>query len=112
MILVTDSLDISELPKDCIIDCSAPGPADDAVEYWRKELDFHVDPERARKYIVSTGGWDPEETAEMDEAQLAGIILYLACNDFNEQLTWEEDNPEKAPEDSSCGCSYFCMTDY
>jgi len=43
MLLMKNELLICDLPRDCIMECSRPGPADEAVAFWRRELEFTVD---------------------------------------------------------------------
>lgn len=85
-------LSISDLPADCIEDCSASGPVDDAVEYWRRELSFTVDRDRAIACLRGYGAWEDEELAAADDDDIAGKILWLACGDFR-QWNGTEDSP-------------------
>lgn len=78
------SIYIEDLPADCIAECSAPGPADDTVAAWRKELDFTVNRDRAIRCIKSYGAFTAEELASWDDDALAEYILWLACGDFAE----------------------------
>lgn len=72
-----------ELPEDCITDCSQ-GTVDGEVSYWRSELKFTVDQDRARDCLRGYGAWDDDEIAEMCELDVAEKILWLACCDFRE----------------------------
>ena len=73
----------TELPEDCIADCSR-GDVTEAVAYWRKELAFSVDQDRARDCLHGYGAWDSKEIDEMSDEDVAEKILWLACCDFRE----------------------------
>ncbi len=72
------------LPLDCILDCSAPGPADAAVAYWLREIGFDADPAATREYLRSTGAWLDDELRDHDE-NLARL-LWIVANDEAERL--------------------------
>ncbi len=91
---------ISDLPLECIQDCSAPGPADELVKFWRNALDFMVPINEARKCLAGYGAWTPEELAAKNEIEIAEIILWLACGDFSE---WD------GTDESPCGSDIFCL---
>jgi hypothetical protein len=103
------TLDISELPEDCIRDCCHPGPCDDDVAFWRKHLGLTVDRDNAIRCLKGYGAWEPEELAAWSDERLAETVLWLACGDFSSQLDWERDNPDADPMDSDCGSSCFCL---
>lgn len=76
---------IEDLPVDCIVDCSQPGQdVEPECDYWRKELDFTVNRNRAIDYIVSSGAHEREELDEWEDDRLANWILWQACCDFRE----------------------------
>lgn len=79
---------IDELPRECVEDCSATGSVDHAVEYWCNRLQFTVDREAAIRCLKGYGAWD--DLAETDDETLAQRVLWLACNDFNEFITYCE----------------------
>ena len=81
---VDSYFELDDLPPSCILDCSASGRVDDAVEYWRKELSFTVNRENAIACLGGYGAWDEAELAQSTDDQLARRILWLACTDFNE----------------------------
>ena len=93
-------LSISDLPADCIEDCSASGDVVEAVDYWRRELGLTVDRDRAIACLQGYGGWEDEELAAADDDTIAEIILWLACSDFRE---WD------GTEDSPCGSDIFVL---
>ena len=84
--------DIDDIPEEyrdeCISDCSASGDVGQAVEYWRKKLNFTVNRDRAIQCLKGYGAWEPEELAEMDDDEIADKILWLACGNFSE---WDGD---------------------
>jgi hypothetical protein len=96
-------LDIDDLPEECIDDCSTSGSNDDAVDYWRKKLNFTVDRARAIRCLQGYGAWTRSELAASDDDLLANRILWLACHDFNE---W--DGKEG---DSNSGSCQFVLED-
>lgn len=101
---VTDYLNIEDLPRECINDCSAPGQdASEAVMYWTAKLGFTVQRDRAEIGLRESGGWTREEIAEMDDSDVAEKVLWLACNDFREYLTNVERGyePDNVPSGSS-----------
>jgi hypothetical protein len=101
------TLDITELPQECIDDCSASGAVDNAIESWTVKLPFTVNRERAIACLEEYGAWTRAElTADSDE-DIAGRILWIACGNFHEQQVWEERNPDKSPEDADYGSSVF-----
>jgi hypothetical protein len=81
-------------PADCVADCSHSGQCADDVSYWRKQLNFTVPREMAIKYLREFGAW-PLESDEYDRGlndmpddELAEKVLWLACNDIQEQGEW------------------------
>ena len=79
-----DCLDETQIPAECIADCSHSGACDDAVEFWQRKLDFTVDRTSAEKYLRQTGGWTADELATEDDITLNRRVLWLACCDLNE----------------------------
>jgi hypothetical protein len=108
-------LTISQLPADCISDCSASGDVTAAVQYWREELEFSVDRTRALRCLQGYGAWEAEELAEMPDSDLADKVLWLACGDFNEFITHAEaagiDPFGERPDgfDPNSGSDLFCL---
>lgn len=93
---------ITDLPEECIKECSASGPVDDAVDFWITELDFTVDRENAVEYLSGYGAWSTKELKALSDREVAEKILWLACSDFSE---WG------GTESSNCGSDYFYMGD-
>lgn len=106
---VTYALHLADLPRDCIEDCSAPGPADEAVAFWLETLGFTVERGPAIQYLEGVGAWDDETLARSTDEELATRILWLACGDFSEFLAWQERNPDKPAEDADCGSDIFVL---
>jgi hypothetical protein len=77
-------LDITDIPVECIKECSAPGNVDEAVEFWCDKLKFTVDRLATIKCLKKYGAWDVNELNAMSDAMLAERVLWLACCDFNE----------------------------
>jgi hypothetical protein len=73
-----------ELPEDCVVECSAPGPVDTAVRHWCEKLKFHVNRVDAINYLASTGGWQHNKLAREDDSTLAERILWVAACDLKE----------------------------
>lgn len=82
------SIQSGKFPPDCVAACSASGSVDDAVEYWRSELNFEVPRELAIDYLGEFGAWDGEELGAMTDEELAEKILWIACCDISEQGEW------------------------
>lgn len=78
-----------DLPKECIDDCSASGPVDDAVAYWIKELKFDASKKGAKDYLKGFGAWDESELANHED-NLARL-LWLICGDISDRQVMEGD---------------------
>lgn len=107
---IVDYLSLSELPLECINECTVPGRASDPyVDKWLKKLDFTVDSENARSYIKAHG---IEDTETMDDKALASYILWMACGSFKGQLDWQEQYPDEDPRDSDYGSDLINIDSY
>jgi hypothetical protein len=102
-------LNIDELPQECIEDCSHSVQVDADVAYWVEKLDFNVNRDNAIKCLKGYGSWDQAELIAMDNSQLAGIVLWLACSDFHEHQNWQKSHPDLLPEDAPYGSTMFCL---
>ena len=71
------------LPGPCVEDCTRPGRADDAVEYWVKRLKFEAPPWLLRQYLKECGAYDSTELCD-HQANL-GRLLWLWANDCKEE---------------------------
>jgi len=77
-----------KIPKEAVRDCSGPGKADEAVEAWRKKLNFEVPRDKAIRYLKEFGAWPLEELNEMDDDDIAKKVLWIACGDIKENGKW------------------------
>ena len=68
-----------QLPGECLIDCSASGSVDDAVDCWRRELLLDLDPDLVRSELREHGAWDDEELQD-DQANIERLIWIAACD--------------------------------
>lgn len=113
---VSYDLCIRDIPRECIEDCSQPGPADAAVAHWREALQFSVDRNAAITFLEGYGAWERDELEADGDETLADRILWLACGNFSEYITeaeragfnpFEDDRPEDF--DPSCGSDIFVL---
>ena len=93
-------LAITDLPAECVADCSASGPVDESVAYWREKLAFTVDRTAATRCLKGYGAWTAEELAACSDQEIADKILWLACGNFSE---W--DGTPASP----CGSDVFTL---
>lgn len=116
-------IDLKEVPRDCIADCSAQGQVDESVAYWRKKLDMRlIDLDSVREYLRDCGfSVDKPDLTDVDENEqrpiddfidddsdtLAERILWLACCEFNDYLRWRSENPKANRENCSQGSDEF-----
>lgn len=112
----SDCILITDLPRECVEDCSAPGvDASPAVKHWRETLEFTVDRQFAVEGLLHYGAWEREELESEDDETLAEKVLWLACGDFAEYIfECEEagvdpygDRPDGF--EPSCGSDIFTM---
>jgi hypothetical protein len=116
---MTREILITDLPLDCIMDCSTPGQAaDDDVYFWRRDpavakiLDA-LNSDTVRRGLKGYGAWDEDELA--DDEQNRHRVLWLACGNFREYI--EECKEQgidpfgERPEDfdPSCGSDLFTL---
>lgn len=71
-----------QLPGECIADCSGPGQADQAVEFWVERLQFEGPSWLIREHLKGFGAWEPAELA--DHKQNLARLLWLWANDCAE----------------------------
>jgi hypothetical protein len=55
------------LPPECVSDCTGPGPADSAVDYWIDELEFDGPAWLFRDYLKGFGAWDKSELCDHNQ---------------------------------------------
>ncbi|QPN63684.1 hypothetical protein [Synechococcus sp. CBW1004] len=67
------------LPADCVADCSASGPVDDAVEYWVRRLDFDGPPWMIRHHLRGYGAWSTADLCD-HQANRRRLLWIWACN--------------------------------
>lgn len=70
---------IQELPEQCARHCSAQGPVDDAVAYWRPKLQLEAPPWLLREYLRGYGAWDRAQLCD-HKANLERLLWVWACN--------------------------------
>lgn len=73
-----------KLPHDCVLDCSGPGPADDAVAYWQPRLNLNLNREKMISELREYGAWEQEELASLSNSDLEQKLIWLAANDIRE----------------------------
>lgn len=77
---------IRDIPDQCVIDCSHPGPCDSDVARWQKILHFDVPRNHAIRYLKEFGAWD--NPGSMHTQELSEIVLWIACCDIKESGEW------------------------
>ena len=107
---ITTTVDIDDLPQDCIDDCSAQGSVDAAVTHWRETLGFTVDRAAAMNSIAASGSHDLDEIEAMDDDQLADRILWDAACTFAEYRSCLADGEPE--DDTSAGSPLLYLADY
>jgi hypothetical protein len=75
---------LEDIPRECIEDCSRPGPADAAAARWRETLNVTVPRVDAIRCLTGYGAWERDELEASTDNELAERILWLACGDFSE----------------------------
>ena len=70
---------VSRLPQDCIADCSASGPVDDACDYWCERLHFEAPPWLLREYLKGFGIWSQADLC--DHQQNLRRLLWIWSGD-------------------------------
>jgi hypothetical protein len=68
------------IPKDAVLECSAPGPCDDAVDYWIGYLGFEAPEAPTRAYLKTFGAWDDDELS--DHAVNTQRLFWSICHDI------------------------------
>lgn len=110
---VETMLELTDLPRECIEDCSGSGDATEAVYHWVDTLGLTVDGNRAVKCLLGYGAWEAEELLDMDNRELAAKVLFLACGDFSEYLTAVEDGEYTIGDfgeyQTNCGSDIFVL---
>ena len=120
---VDSDIYVEDLPRDCIAECSAQGSANESVEYWVKKLNMRLtNVDRARDYLKDCGfvfekpdldeyGEDDErpidDFIDDDSDRITQIVLWLACCEFNEFLTWCDEHPNLDRDNCPFGTDQF-----
>jgi hypothetical protein len=68
-----------ELPLECITDCSASGPVDDAIDFWLDRLQFDGPPWLIRRHLRGYGAWPERELCD-HQANRRRLLWIWACN--------------------------------
>jgi hypothetical protein len=68
-----------ELPADCVADCSASGPVDEAVEFWVRRLDFDGPAWLIRRHLRGYGAWSTTDLCD-HQANRRRLLWIWACN--------------------------------
>lgn len=107
MLKLTNEIALSDLPPECIRDCSAAGQVSGAVDYWRKRLGLLMPRREAQAALARTGAWSVADLVACDNGTIAARILWLACCDFAEFIAWRESNPSKPEHECPSGAPVF-----
>lgn len=75
-------------PIDCVLDCSAQGPVDNAVEFWVRKLGFGGPAWLIRQHLRGYGAWDRRELCD-HQANLRRL-LWVWCNDIREECNLDD----------------------
>ena len=78
-------------PLDCVLDCSAQGSVDDAVEYWVNKLGFDGPAWLIREHLKGCGAWDRRELCD-HQANLRRL-LWIWFGDLRDYLR-EQSGPD------------------
>ena len=70
---------VSRLPEDCIADCSASGPVDEACAYWCKRLNLEAPPWLLREHLKGYGAWDRADLCDHQQ-NLKRLLWIWACD--------------------------------
>ena len=81
---------LAKVPTECVRDCSASGPVDDACAYWARHASVTFgSPDDIRADLKELGAWEPEELADDDANRER--ILFTACGAYAEELRQGEE---------------------
>ena len=104
---------ITDVPREAIMECSAPGQVDEDVTYWREQLNLTVNRERAIECLAGYGAWERDDLNGRTDDDLAEIVLWLACGNFAEYITECEadglDPFDGEYHESNCGSDTFVL---
>lgn len=106
---ITDYIAISDLPEECIKECSKGGRrADPYVEKWLEKLNITFESKTARKYIKFMG---IDGTDKMDDHTLNMYALWIVTGFFSDYLFDKEQDPNGDP-DNYCGSDLINIACY
>jgi hypothetical protein len=73
------------IPGGAVVDCGASGAVDNAVAYWKGEIQRpdKCTPEKLRDELREYGAWDVKELAD-DDANW-GRIIWIAANNISDE---------------------------
>ena len=80
---------IKTLPKECVNDCTGPGPADEAVAYWVKKLDFDGPAWLIRDFLGDYGCWSTKQLCDHQE-NLQRLLWIWAGNIAEDPDAYED----------------------
>lgn len=69
-------------PPEAVADCSGPGRADEAVDYWVERLGFNGPAWLIRDHLAGYGAWDAAELS--NHHQNLRRLFWIWCNDIRE----------------------------
>jgi hypothetical protein len=75
--------ELSDNLRAALMDCGAPGDAQEAVDYVREAFTISGNPEACAAYLKGYGAWDAEELADHDRN--LDRLVWLAGCDLREQ---------------------------
>lgn len=80
-----DMLVTVEMPWEAVCDCSASGPVDSAVDYWKDADSVKIDGSEADliKVLSEYGAWDDDELSI--HADNIDRIVWIAAGNINEE---------------------------
>lgn len=77
---ILDHIEKGQLPQECIDECGSGEPW--PTSRWQRRLKLTVDRQAAQACLGQYRSWTPEELNDASDEDLAGAILWLACNAF------------------------------
>lgn len=78
------------LTGECVLDCAASGPVDDAVAYWAEHVERldRCTPDAIRVELAEYGAWDSIELS--DDTQNWKRIIWIAANNVADSEELDE----------------------
>lgn len=75
-------------PLQAVLDCSGPGPADDAVAHWVSKLNFDGPAWLIREHLQGYGAWDTSQLC--DHPENVRRLFWVWCCDIAEELDLDD----------------------